>query len=73
MYFRLSQYYVGRGAAEWYARLPAANYELGSIYSRALGDSSLSYSDEVTEKSSVYNILLFVTHIYSSGTVLGKE
>jgi hypothetical protein len=46
----MSQYYVGRGAAEWYARLPAANYALGSLYDRALGNSSLSYSNEVTER-----------------------
>ncbi len=68
----MSQYYVGRGAAEWYARLPAANYALGSIYGWALGNSSLSYSDEVTEKSSVYNILLLVTSIFIPA-VLGKE
>ena len=64
MYFRLPQYYVGHGAAEWYAGLTAANYALGSIYGRALGNSSLSYSDEVTEKSSVYNILLVATPIF---------
>ncbi len=71
MYFRLPQYYVGHGAAEWYAGLTAANYALGSIYGRALGNSSLSYSVEVTERSSLYNILLVVTPIFVPA-VLGK-
>jgi hypothetical protein len=53
-------------------QLNGMRYALGSIYGRALGNSSLSYSDEVTEKSSVYNILLVATPIFIP-SVLGKE